>query len=100
MSKNGLHIDTDGTKEWYLNDKLHRSDGPAVVYADGIKEWRVDGKRHRTDGPAVEYADGSKEWWVDGKCLGYNGPGFWVLWDCLDDTQRNNINLLMHLPKV
>ena len=28
--KNGLHIDEDGTKRWYLNDKLHRTDGPAI----------------------------------------------------------------------
>ena len=98
--KNGLHIDDNGSKEWYLNDKCHRTDGPAVEYADGTKEWWVDGKRHRTDGPAIVYADGTKQWCVDGRFLGYNDKGFWALWDCLDDTQRNNINLLLHLPKV
>ncbi len=30
---------TSGTKEWYLNDELHREDGPAVEDADGSKEW-------------------------------------------------------------
>ena len=50
----------DGTKEWYVEDKLHRMDGPSVEKADG-KEWYVEGKRHRSDGPAIEYADGGKQ---------------------------------------
>ena len=35
---------TNGTKKWYLNGKLHREDGPAIVWADGEKEWYLDGK--------------------------------------------------------
>ena len=35
---------TSGTKKWYLNDKLHREDGPAVEYADGTKCWYLNGK--------------------------------------------------------
>jgi hypothetical protein len=27
--KQGLSIDEDGDKEWYLNGELHRVDGPA-----------------------------------------------------------------------
>ena len=100
MSKNGLHIDDNGTKVWWVDGKLHRTDGPAVEWADGSKVWHLNDKLHRTDGPATEYADGTKVWWVDGKCLGYNDEGFWALWDCLDNTQRNNVSLLMHLPKV
>ena len=38
-----------------------------VEYADGSKEWYLNGKRHRTDGPAVEYADGTKEWFLNGE---------------------------------
>jgi hypothetical protein len=41
-------------------------DGPAIDWADGSKEWYVDGKLHRLDGPAREGADGTKSWWVDG----------------------------------
>jgi hypothetical protein len=33
----------DGSKDWYLNDKLHREDGPAVEYADGTKFWYLNG---------------------------------------------------------
>ena len=25
-----VKVRADGTKEWYLNDKLHREDGPAI----------------------------------------------------------------------
>jgi hypothetical protein len=35
----------------------------------GDKFWYVDNKLHRTDGPAIEWASGSKEWWLDGKYL-------------------------------
>lgn len=35
-----------------------------VVWSSG-KQWLVDGKCHRLDGPAVEYADGRKYWWVN-----------------------------------
>jgi len=45
------------SERWYLDDKQHRLDGPAVVryYEDGSiysKQWWVNGKRHRLDGPA------------------------------------------------
>ena len=59
----------NGTKSWFLNDKLHREDGPAVEHSDGNKEWWLDGKRHREDGPAIEHANGYKAWWLDGKQL-------------------------------
>ena len=59
----------DGAKEWWLNDKLHREDGPAIERADGLKEWWLNGELHREDGPAIEWADGSKEWWLNGEDL-------------------------------
>ena len=55
----------NGSKEWLLNDKLHREDGPACEYSDGSKEWLLNGKRHREDGPAIEYYDGSKLWFLN-----------------------------------
>ena len=57
----------NGSKAWYLNDKRHREDGPAVEYADGSKEWYLNGKLHREGGPAVEYANGNKLWYLNGK---------------------------------
>jgi hypothetical protein len=55
------------TKEWYLNGKRHREDGPAFECSSGDKQWYLNGKRHREDGPAHEYSNGEKEWWLDGE---------------------------------
>ena len=56
----------------YLNKdgKLHRSDGPARIWADGSKEWYINGKLHRTDGPARIWANGIKEWWINNTYYG------------------------------
>jgi hypothetical protein len=35
----------DGSKEWYLHDKRHRTDGPAVEYANGYEAWYYEGKQ-------------------------------------------------------
>ena len=58
-----------GTKEWWLNDKLHREDGPAREYANGDKEWYLNDKLHREDGPACEDTNGHKDWYLNGKQL-------------------------------
>ena len=58
-----------GNKEWRLNGKLHRKDGPSIEYANGSKFWYLNCKRHREDGPAVEWADGDKEWYLKGEQL-------------------------------
>ena len=42
------------------------SKNPVIsVKVDGTKEWQVDGKSHRLDGPAIEWNDGSKEWLIE-----------------------------------
>jgi len=34
----------DGTKDyWIANNKLHREDGPSIVYSDGSKYWYLNG---------------------------------------------------------
>jgi len=60
-----VYVDDDGTKRWFLNDKLHREDGPAVEYTDG-RNWYLNGKLHRVDGPAMECYNGSKYWFLNG----------------------------------
>jgi len=52
---------------YYLGDKLHRIDGPAVEYTSGTKFWYKEGRLHRTDGPAIEHANGDKFWFQDEK---------------------------------
>ena len=39
--KDGLNIDSNGTKCWYLNGKFHRTDGPAIEYTDGTKHCTI-----------------------------------------------------------
>ena len=56
---------TNGSKGWWINGQLHRQDGPAIENADGSKSWFINGYLHREDGPAVEDVDGYKEWWVN-----------------------------------
>ena len=34
-----LRIWKDGNKYWVLNGGLHRSNGPAVIYASGHSSW-------------------------------------------------------------
>jgi antitoxin component YwqK of YwqJK toxin-antitoxin module len=55
----------NGSKYWYLNGELHREDGPAVECANSHKRWYLNGKLHREDGPAVEWPDGNKYWWLN-----------------------------------
>ena len=75
-------FDNGKSKQWRLNDLLHRQDGPAIELADGDKEWYVNGKRHREDGPAYKGGNGEKQWWLNGKQV----------------TEQDVINLAQHAP--
>jgi hypothetical protein len=82
----------NGTKCWYLNNKYHREDGPAVEYADGSKVWWLNGKLHRVDGPAVEGANGSKGWWLNGNFIYALEPiGEYIL---IDDGLHSEVEWL------
>ena len=83
-------ISDNGDIFWYLDDKLHRDDGPAIEYGHGsyiIKEWYRHGLNHREDGPAIEFSDGAKQWIqndnfhrVDGPAIERaDGSGEWYL---------------------
>jgi hypothetical protein len=67
--EDGLHVFDNGHKEWWLNGKRHREDGPAMEFANGDKIWYLHGNIHREDGPAVEFVNGDKIWWLNGKRL-------------------------------
>ncbi len=41
-SKRIVKIFSSGTQRWQLKSKLHRTDGPAVVYADGSQIWYLN----------------------------------------------------------
>ena len=59
----------------YLNaeNEFHRTDGPAIESSNGNKEWYINGKRHREDGPAAEWFT-QKFWWVNDKMHRLDGP--------------------------
>ena len=57
----------DGTIMWYNNGKLHREDGPAVIGSSGMAWWYKNNYYHREDGPAVIWSNGTVEYWIDGE---------------------------------
>src|SRR5512138_2443134 len=68
-------IEENGTIRWKLpNGKLHKLDGPAVIYPDGSEYWYKNGKLHKTDGPAATDPDGSEYWYENGKFHKTDGP--------------------------
>ena len=76
MNKPECKTYANGGKEWYLNGKLHREDGPAVEYANGNKYWWLNDELHREDGPACERANGDKEWYLNGNRHREDGPAY------------------------
>tara|TARA_R110000824_G_scaffold75436_1_gene191487 strand:- start:532 stop:912 length:381 start_codon:yes stop_codon:yes gene_type:complete len=83
-----VKVSSDGSKHWYLNNKRHREDGPAVEYSDGTKSWYLNGKRHREDGPAIEGTNGTKCWHLNGKYHREDGPAI----EYSDGTKRWYLN--------
>ena len=83
MNKPECKACPNGDKEWWLNGKLHREDGPAVEGANGNKVWYLNGNCHREDGPAVEYAGGDKEWYLNGDLHREDGPAI----ECVNGTK-------------
>ena len=57
----------NGNKYWYLGDKRHREDGPAVEYFSGTKEWYLNNKQiteakfNKAMGPTKELSIGELE---------------------------------------
>ena len=91
----------NGDIRWFLNGKLHRTDGPAVEYSDGTKSWFINGKLHREDGPAIELSNGGKSWYINGKNLTeeeFNNRNKVEL--TLEELRSENKRLLWTLIKV
>ncbi|MAG26507.1 hypothetical protein CMI47_13250 [Candidatus Pacearchaeota archaeon] len=66
-NKSECETNSIGTKRWYLNDELHREDGPAIVCANGDKYWYLNDELHREDGPAILCQNGTKLWYLNDK---------------------------------
>ena len=59
-------IRSNGTQQWFKNDKRHREGGPAEINVNGDKLWYINGHLHREDGPALIRSNGDKFWYRDG----------------------------------
>jgi hypothetical protein len=68
--KNGIIINEWNEKLYFVNDLLHRDDGPAFESGSrNSKEWYQHGLLHRLDGPAIEWYFGDKVWFFHGKSI-------------------------------
>lgn len=76
----------NGRQIWYRNGKIHRDDGPAIIYLNvmreewyqiGINIWYQNGIIHRHDGPAVTHRDGTHEWFHNGARHRLDGPAWY-----------------------
>lgn len=82
--------------EWYLNDKLHRIDNPAIKWHNGNEDWYIEGQRHReNDLPALIINGKSKQWYIQGKRHRLGNPAIehdngWEEWYVEDKKHRNN----------
>lgn len=63
---------SDGTRMYYLDGKLHNTNGPAMVYPDGTRMYYVNGQLHNTNGPAAIYSNGTIMYYVNGVCRNNN----------------------------
>ena len=75
---NGVFKYPDGCVAYYKNGRLHRDDGPAVVWANGREAYWKNGLLHRDDGPAVVWADGRVEYWKNNRLHRDGGPA--IVW--------------------
>ena len=58
-----------GDKFWFLKDKLHREDGPAIEYADGDKEWWLNNVKYTE----IEYLNKIKTKTCENKIVEIDG---------------------------
>lgn len=80
-------------ERWYKDGRLHRENGPAIVYHGDREIWMQDGNYHRFDGPAIVYSqhsisfrEKSNEYWIRGKNIcGY------IFRNILDTYERSDL---------
>ena len=61
-----FEIKKNGFITYYIDSKIHREDGPAVIWHNGGISYHVNNKRHRKDGPAIFWANGHAWYYSNG----------------------------------
>lgn len=79
----------DESEKHYLNNKLHRDKGPAVILKNGTKFWFKNGKLHNENGPAIVKPNGTKKWLINGKYHRLDGPAV-IQKDGMNAFYQNN----------
>lgn len=64
-----VRISNSGTIWWFLNNNVHRVNGPAITSQSGIRYWLLNNNVHRVNGPAVIDQHGDVEYWINGHQL-------------------------------
>ena len=55
---------------------LHNPYGPAALFKNGTKEYWIDDKLHRLDGPAKILSNGVEYYYINGVCLSNSKQDF------------------------
>lgn len=69
--RNGKKNYSGGVIIYFKDDFYHRKNGPAKIWPDGYSEWWLNGKLHREDGPAIVGGGDTRasSYWMHGVSL-------------------------------
>lgn len=78
MRQGWIVSDDSGAQQHFVDNVLHREDGPAMFDVFGNEYWFRHGVQHREDGPAVQFKDGYQVWYFQGHRHRVDGPAVHV----------------------
>jgi hypothetical protein len=78
-----VRVDRYGVS-YTLNNKLHRSGGPAIICKNGDTYWYRFGKLHRIGGPAID-TQFLQMWSINGRPHRLDGPSYYYAIKLSDD---------------
>ena len=61
----------NGKIVYYKKDThiVHNPYGPAIIYSDGVKFYYIENNLHRLDGPAIIWPNDEEQYWINDKFL-------------------------------
>jgi len=72
LTKKGVEVleyfnEENYSMRWFLDGRLHREDGPAVIILTGKYIWSKKGIRYRPENPFLTSIISFEEWYLNGK---------------------------------